>query len=364
MRNIAARHPHLFRAAISPVLTASALLALIPLGVRADEITPAKQHEIDSFSFSARVGFNISARFRNPGKISFGNSTRTTPDGLTYNYEDGYVFADSSGEGSGSTWNWGYDNSATQVSGNNVLLNKTVSVGDISSPWINMDPAVGGELTYRHEFGEFPQLRDLRWGFEAAGSLVNIRANDHRTYGGKATRQTDAYAFESGATPPDATPDSPYQGTFNGPGFIIGDTPVSSTLSSSPATISGNRRLDTDLWGFRLGPYAEIPLGTNFNLSLSGGFAGALLDVGTSWNETLSVGMSQYPFSGSGRDHEWRMGYYIAGNAEWMFANDWSLNGGVQFQSLSDYSHAISGRTIEIDLSKSIFVTLGLAYHF
>lgn len=364
MRNIAARYPHLFRAVTSPVLTGAALLALMPLAAHCDEIAPAKEHNIDSFSFSARLGFNISARFRNPGRISFGNSTRKTPDGLTYNYQDGYVFADSSGEGSGSTWNWGYDNSATQVSGNDVLLSKTVSVGDLSSPWMNMDPAVGGELTYRHEFGECPKLRDLRWGIEAAGSLINIQGNDHRSYGGNVTRQTDAYAFEPGTTPPDATPDSPYQGTFNGPGFIIGDTPVSSTLGSSPATVSGNRRLDTDVWGFRLGPYLEMPVTTNINLSLSGGFSGAVLDVGASWNETLSIGTSQYPFSGSGRDHAWRFGYYIAGNAEWQFAQDWSLNGGVQFQSLANYDHAIAGRRIEIDLSQSVFVTLGVAYHF
>lgn len=356
------RHPQWFRVLSAPVLTSAALLALMPVAARSDEASAAK-HDPDSFSFSARAGFNISARFKNPGRMNF-SSGRTTPDGAKYNYDDGYVFQDSTGDEGGLTSNWGYDNSATQISGNNILLSKTTSAAGLSSPSLDTDPAIGGELVYRHEIGNCAKLRDMRFGFEIAGSLVNVRLNDHSSYGGSVTRQTDAYPFTPGTTPPEATPDQPFQGSFGGPNFLLGDTPVSTTFSTAPGVISGTRKIDTDMWGWRLGPYAEIPVAKRINLSLSGGFAGALLDVGASWNETLSVGSSQYHSIGSGRDHEWRMGYYLAGGADYAFAEKWSLVGSVQYQSLANYEHTISGRSVGIDLSSSVFVTLGLSYRF
>jgi hypothetical protein len=357
-QNFATRYPQWFRAVNKPVLTGAALLALMPLCGRAEDSCCAPDRSRDNFSFSARVGFNISARFKNPGKLSLASSGRKTPDGLDYNYEDGYVLTDVSGNEGGFTSNWGYDN-ASQFSGGNILLSKTTSASSFATPWIDMDPAVGGELQYRHEFGEIHKFYGLRYGIEAAGSLINAKANDNRTYTGGVTRRTDAYPFP-GVQPPEA----PFTGTFNGPNAVLVDTPVSSTFSTAPASLSGNRKIDTDIWGFRLGPYVEMPVAKNFNLSLSGGFAGALLDVGTSWNETLTVGSTKYPFSGSGRDHAWRFGAFVTGQADYQFAEDWSLVGGVQFQSLANYQGNISGRDLEIDLSNSIFVTLGLSYKF
>ena len=117
-------------------------------------------------------------------------------------------------------------------------------------------------------------------------------------------------------------------------------------------------------WVSASGRTSEIPVTKNFNTSVSAGLAGAFLDVEASWNETLSVGSSQFPFSGGGRDHNRRFGYYFAGTADYQFAKDWSITGGVQYQSLANYQQPISGRTVEIDLSKAIFVTLGLSYRF
>jgi len=344
------------------VLTSAVLLAIMPLIGRADEACCAAGHDADSFSFSARLGFNISSRFKNPGHIDFSNN-RTTPDGLKYNYDDGYVLQDFSGNAGGYTYNWGFDH-ASQVSpaatpNNNLALSRTTSADAMSSPWKDADVSVGGELVYRHEFGVIPKLHNLRWGIEAAGNYLNVSTDDHATFTGHVTRQTDTYVPY-----PDATITDPRQGTVMGPGTLLNDTPISSTTGSAPAAMSGTRKIDTDIWGFRLGPYFELPVAKNLNLSLSGGFAGAMLDVGASWHETLSVGTSQFAFSGSGRDHDWRFGGYVAGTAEWEFKPHWTLNGGVQFQSLADYDHNISGRRVQIDLSNTIFVTLGLGYHF
>src|SRR5690242_6964041 len=73
-----------------PVLTSAAILAALPLTGRADDDCCSPDRNLNSLSFSARFGFNISARFKNPGHIAFVNN-RKTPDGLNFNYDDGYV---------------------------------------------------------------------------------------------------------------------------------------------------------------------------------------------------------------------------------------------------------------------------------
>ena len=209
-------------------LTGVAILAALPLAVHADEDCCAQPHDLNSFSFSARVGFNISSRFKNPGHIAFSN-TRKTPDGLKYNYDDGYVLTDVSDNAGGYTVNWGFDN-ASQVSppatpNNHLALSRTTSADSMASPWQNADPAIGGELVYRREIGVIPKLRDMRWGFELAGSLVNFSANDHRSFNGQVTRQTDTYVPF-----PDTMITDPRQGTFMGPGQLLNDTPISTWL--------------------------------------------------------------------------------------------------------------------------------------
>jgi hypothetical protein len=344
-----------------PVLTSAAILAA--LAGRADEDCCARDRDLNSLSFSARFGFNIGARFKNPGHISFANIGKKTPDGLNFNYEDGYVLQDTSGDAGGYTYNWGFEN-ASQVSpaatpNNHLALSRTTSADAISSPWKDADVSLGGELVYRRELGTLCKRHDIRWGIEAAGNYANISLNDHATYGGMVTRQTDTYVPY-----PDAMITDPRQGTFDGAGTLLNDTPIGSATTGAPGTISGNRKIDADMWGFRLGPYVEIPVAKHLNASLSGGFAGAFLNVDASWNETLTVGTTRYPFAGGGSDNKWRVGYYLAANAEYQFTEDWSVVGGAQYQSLANYDQAISGRRVEIDLSNSIFVTLGLSYRF
>jgi opacity protein-like surface antigen len=330
-----------------PVLTAAAILAA--LAGRADEDCCAHDRDPNSLSFSARFGFNIGARFKNPGRINF-SINRETGDPDPAHAHDKYNYG-------------GFDN-ASQVSpaatpNNHLALSRTVSADAVSSPWKDADLSLGGELVYRRELGTIPKLCDMRWGFEAAGNYANISLNDHATYSGTVTRQTDTYVpFQ------DATITDPRQGTFNGPGTLLNDTPISSALTGGAATISGRRKIDADMWGFRVGPYVEMPLAKHLNASLSGGFAGALLNVDASWQETLAVGSAQYPFSGGGNKTDWRFGYYLAANADYQFSEDWSVVVGVQYQSLANYQQAISGRTVELDLSNAIFVTLGLSYRF
>jgi hypothetical protein len=76
-----------------------------------------------------------------------------------------------------------------------------------------------------------------------------------------------------------------YQGTFAGPGFLPGSTPLSSTTALVPGAsrISGERKSAADIWGLRLGPSAEFAVFGVMRLSLSGGVAAGLVNGSFSW---------------------------------------------------------------------------------
>jgi len=42
----------------------------------------------------------------------------------------------------------------------------------------------------------------------------------------------------------------------------------------------------------------------------------------------------------------------------------WGLDGAVQFQDLGKYNHSFQGRSVELDLNRSLFVELGVSYSF
>jgi hypothetical protein len=338
------------------ILVAAAVLA--PGAVRAEDFVTNR------LTFSARFGFNVSARFRGQTTLPLGINLRTTPSGDPYNYDDGYVLTDISGNAGGQTWYWGYDDSANQISGNTILLSRSTASGNFSSPSFDSNPNFGGELTYDRLLGTKDKLR---FGLEAAANYLNLSLHNSSTASGTLSRVTDAYPFTPDTTPPAATPSAPYQGSFGGPGFVIGDTPVNSTVVIIPGgvIVTGQRQFDADLFGLRLGPYLDIPFHNNFNFWVSGGLAVCWLNGEASWSETVTVtGAGSASSSGSGRDDDLLWGGYVAANVSWDVKDNWSIVGGVQYQNLGIYRHNFGLRQAEVDLRNSVFVTIGLSRRF
>ena len=201
-------------------------VAMFTLAARAEE----EDIVTNRLSFSARLGFNISARFKGVNATPIGppRNPRSTPsqpgrpNGDPYNYDDGYVLTDVSENYGDQTWYWGYD-SSSQISGNTILLSRTTrtTAGGATGSFDD-DPSLGCELTYNRLLGV---KGDARYGLEVAVNYLNLSLHANDTYRGAATRETYAYPFTQGTTPP-GTATGPYQGSFTGPGFVIGDTPV------------------------------------------------------------------------------------------------------------------------------------------
>ena len=222
---------------IRPVMVAAAFC--LPVAVR------GQQDFTNRFTASARLGFNIKAKF----------GPRLTPDGLAYDHFDGYALTDTGGSASAYTWNWGYDNSAHQISGNNILMSRQPSGGPSLGSY-DSDPDYGFEIGYSR-----PLIvkGKLRFGVEAAGNYMKLDLRDDSGFSGTGT--VDSYSFTPGTMPPqspDPASGQPYQGTVKGPGFLINVPPVS---APAPIAFADHRKFDADVWGFRLGPYLEYPIG-------------------------------------------------------------------------------------------------------
>lgn len=315
-------------------------------------------------TLSMRFGWNIKGTFKGIG--STGNPfaaapTRFTPNGDAYNYDDGYVYPDSSGSVDGQTWYWGYDN-ASQVSGNNILLSHTAVSGIPSKASDDTDNNPGFELTYNREIGVIEELHHMRYGVEGAVSYMPIAFSTGGMFNVNATRTTDYYAFTPGTTPPAA----PYQGDFAGPGFLISSTPNDSSVSSVPgASLLAQDRFDANLWGLRFGPYVEFPLCHHVDLHVSAGLALGLIDANATWRETYNIpGTGTSTVSGHGTDFDVLWGGYLSGDVSYQFNERWAVEVGAQLQDLGTYRHNFDGRGVVLDLSKSVFVEAGVSYSF
>jgi hypothetical protein len=312
------------------------------------------------------MGFNAPVSFHTPVSVKSlagyrgPSAARYTPDGDRYNYDNGYVLADSSGNAMGYTRYWGYD-SASQVSGNTIAMHKSSSSETISSSEDHYDtPMSGIELTYNREL-----IRKDAWrgGLEAAFGYTSMSVQGGGTDSASVTQVKEIYTFPPGVA---VVPPPGYTGHKSSPPAapVIITSPSTSTTDLTSDSITG-RDFSADLYNLRFGPYVEIPLSKRLAFILSGGFA--LMEVSSdfSYNETGSIsggGSSTHQASGSGNG--WLAGGYVAAAFSVALSDAWAFVTGAQFEAVGRYTQTLNGKQATLDLSKSIFVTVGLSYSF
>jgi hypothetical protein len=350
---------------------AAAGLFLFVASAPAQDDTEIYQDSTNRFTLSARFGLNISAKFKGIGgslnPALHKAIGRKTPDGNPYNYDNGYVLTDVSGNAGGQSWYWGYDNSSQVNAGNHtVSFDRTTAAANGNSSSGNADSGVttGFELAYDRQLGVKEDWANMRYGIEAAFNYTPISINSSSTFSATASQQTDVYGYTPGTTPPSA----PYQGSFGGPGFVINVPRTSTSTATIPnATVFSQDSFDANLWGFRLGPYLEFPFGKKeqFTLSLSAGLAAGLLDANDSWKQTVTMpGNGSITTHGGGSNFDVLWGGYAGLNADYQFTEHWGVSGGVQFEDLGTYNHSFDGRQVSLDLSKSVFFLVGVSCNF
>ena len=334
------------------------------------------QDATNRVSLSLRFSLNINAKFRGIGgglnPASYNGHARKTPDGAAYNYDNGYVLTDVSGNAGNQTWNWGYDNANQVNTGNHTIaFDRTTAAanGNSSSSADNDAGTPGFEVAYDRQLGVKENWHNMRYGIEGAFNYQPISINNNSTTGATATKQTDTYGYTSGTTPPGYNQPGqlPYQGSYNGPGFLINVPPGTSTAVIPNATVTSQDDFSANLWGFRLGPYLEFPFGKKeqFTLSLSAGLSVGLLEANESWKQTVAIpGNATITTHGGGNDFNVLWGGYASLNADYRLSENWGVIGGVQFQDLGTYNHSFDGRKVSLDLSQSVFFLAGISYTF
>ena len=332
------------------------LVAATPFAVRGAENAP---ESLDRFSLGARFGMNFKADFHNSATFNSAGAGPATA-GADHTYDDGgYVRVDSSGNAGGLTWNWGYQ-AASQVVGDTMQFHAT-QIGQSSRSDINGatdDPQFGTELTYQRVLGPLP-LAHARWGLEAALGYTDLGLQNNSSGSGVGTTTTDTYQL-NGVLPPSAG----YNGTYSGPGALLGDTPTRTT-ASSVTTLNTHEKLSGNLYTIRLGPFAEVNFTPEFSLAVSVGLslAPASVDYDFSERTTTAAGATSV-VTGHASDNTFLYGGYVGATLRYDFDPCWGVFAGAQFQSVTDLDLSIGTRTAQLDQSATIYGTLGVSLRF
>jgi len=332
--------------------------------------TPFTMHGQDSsdpenlnrFSIGPQFGMNFKANFHNsstsiPG--SPGANTGPAIGGVDHSYDDGYVNVDSSGSAGGLTWNWGYHNSS-QVVGDSMQFHSTQS-SSLALPGNSRttgDPQAGLDLTYQRVLGHLPFGKSTHWGLEFGFGYTDLDLQENRSAHGLSTLTTDTYPL-NGELPPGAG----YNGTFDGPGTLLGDTP-SRSVTVDATTLSSQQKLTGELYTLRMGPFAEWYLTRNLSIAGSAGLTLAPAIVNYDFSESYTTSGGTSTVSGHSSRTELLYGFFMSGKITYDFTKHWGIYVGAQYQSLTDMKLSTGTHTAFLDPGATINGTIGVVWSF
>lgn len=332
--------------------TTLALAAATPLASRADDAGD----NLNRWSFGPRFGLNFKGSFKNNNALA---NPGPAAGGANHFYNDGYVKLDSSGDAGGTTWNWGYQNSS-QVVGDTMQFH-AVQQGGASGLGSSEATGVqyGGEIIYQRIMGRVPGMTSVRWGLEGAFGYTDLDLRDNRNVTGPATLTTDTYQL-NGVLPPGAG----YQGTFQGPGTLLGDTPTRTSMSGL-ATLASHQKLTGQIFAFRVGPFAEWNLTEQLSLAASVGLTLAPACVDYDYSESVTfAGGSPTTVNGHSSKSDLLYGPYVSAMLRYDFSGNWGVFAGAQFQNLTDLKLSTGGRTATLDQGATVYLTAGATWRF
>lgn len=320
----------------------------------------------DRFSLSYRMAFNLDVKFKNLGGFAAQTDPGPTTGGVANRrYDDGYNLVDNNNNSYGTlqaSRNWGYQ-SASQVQNNQfIVMHSSSSAAVASTPNRDSDPAHGFELAYQHEFA---RNGSWRWGLEGAFNYMNLCLTDRAALSAPVSRINDAFEVPADEAGFRYVPTAPYSGS-NAEGPLLGSSPSrTTTIIPNGAAIAGSRSFDADLFGFKAGLFLDVPLDENWRVALSGGVAFAQVGSEFNYSDALSIaGVGTQTHLGAGSHDDLLVGGYISGNISYALDKDWELFANVQWQDVGKYTHALGGPAAVLDLSQTIFVSVGATWSF
>ena len=132
----------------------------------------------------------------------------------------------------------------------------------------------------------------------------------------------------------------------------------------------GARSLDANVFGFRLGPYAEYPLNNKFSLLFSGGLYLVVGDSHFRFKETVTIvdpitgAQTTEQHRGSASQIDFLVGGYVGANIEYQLTKEFGLFAGAQFQTAGRAVNKARGKVSVLDMGESVVVSIGASYSF
>ena len=315
---------------------------------------------LNRFHLGPSLHFNVTAKMR----------SLPVPANLGPSYDDGFVATDISGNFGGKTWNWGYSKSNQVIAASNELeLHGVASPRDGTTTKFSADNAFGVEFGYGREFWRFGDPKaPKRVGFDFSVVANSIGFNSYDTISGQMTRTSDRYSLAG-----IVVPSAPYSGSFEGPippnppMPMIGTNIVSHTTSTETVTAIQNAKIEGTYWGFRIGPFAEIPINGRMNVQVALGLAGVHADATLTYLEkftTTGIGGPPPDRTNSRTTDSWMIGGYFGAKLEYWLNPRVALYLGGDFQALQDFDLTAADKAATIGFGQTFGITAGVIYSF
>ncbi|MBI3191039.1 MAG: hypothetical protein HYZ36_00115, partial [Pedosphaera parvula] len=324
---------------------------------------------VNRFTAAARLTFNASVTFdRIGGYVPRAFPGPATGGPLDRFYDDGYVGVDADHNAGGLTWFWGYRD-ASQVSGDNLLLNSSSLGSTASSQVFNDGPVPGFEIAWLRELH---RNEHFATGFKLAFNYANLSICDNRPLGAPIRRLTDTYSL-GGITPP-GNPSAPgwqYQATrdqgLDNEAPVIDDVPASRVIhpAAGTASITGTRTLDARIFGWKLGPWIELPLTSRLSLQAGGGLSWAVVDSRFGFTENTTLpGAGTTSLTGNNSQADPVIGAYAEAGLFYNFTERFGVFVLGEFQHLNSAQQTVLGRSATINLGQTWSLQTGLGFSF
>jgi hypothetical protein len=337
--------------------------------VRSFDLETNAAPKLNRLALSYRMGLNIRVDFKKLGGFApIGDPGPATGTAVDRTYDNGsYNKVDSSGNLGGQTWNWGYQR-GSQVQGGSVVMESSSSPNDAKSKHQYDDPQHGLEMIYSREL--FRDAEDWKVGVEAAFGYTHVSVSDSRRVFSRVDRIIDTFSIPPGVV----VPLPPYNGTFEGPGALIGSGPDrATTVLSREAIITGERNLESDVLTLRLGPYLEVPIYKRLSMIFDGGLFLAVGLTDFSYHETVTISdVGSTSRSSSGSQDDFLVGGYIGGSLSYAVTDRIGVFCGAHFQaagrSVADSrtrgGDVLTKKQSVLDFGEAFVVSVGASYSF
>ena len=329
------------------------------------DLRPPQQTPHNRFRIGAIFGMNPTASF---GGFGVPPPHKYQPG----EFQDGYV-KDSSRQAGGATdgytWNWGFDH-ADQVHGNQLWLGRYQSgtpspAGGVES---GSDLSSGFELSHTWILFEPRDARPLRIGLETAFNFSPLSIHGGWTQTAPLIKNTSIYSIEGpgGAVDPFGPGGEVHRGGFNGPDSMISMTPIGSRSDPLPGQVAAtsDRKLEANIYGFRLGPWFDLPIYKRLYAEISGGLAVVVVDGSIGYRDTYISSLFTSVDSGEVGASDVMFGWYIGAALNYHLSDSWGIFYRLQYQSVSNYRNSPGGRTVELHQDSSIYQIIGVSYSF